>query len=123
SAWIRFSSGAKRDDSQRDAHGMAVKLMGVPGEKILDGERHAPTQDFVMVDNPVFFIRNALDYAAFSEALQRARGHFWIKSLLFFLPQELRELIALVFLFFLPRRLHELRVLLAFASKTIASPL
>src|SRR3954471_5415176 len=50
-AVVRFSSGAKADDRQGDAHGMVVKLIGV------DSGAPAATQDFIMVDHPVFFIR------------------------------------------------------------------
>ena len=37
-AWIRYSNGASRfqSDTKADVRGMAVKLMGVPGEKILE---------------------------------------------------------------------------------------
>src|SRR5271154_1658443 len=51
-AWIRLSNGKNRDDRKPDAHGMAVKLMGVEGQKVLASERDATTHDFVMVDNP-----------------------------------------------------------------------
>lgn len=41
-AWIRFSnqSGDISPDKGRDIRGMAIKLMGVPGEKILEQEKH-----------------------------------------------------------------------------------
>lgn len=63
-AWVRFSSSSSkpRPDSKRDAHGLALKLMSVPGEKILTGEQDATTQDFIVANNPVFFCRNAIDY-------------------------------------------------------------
>src|SRR4051794_2482102 len=48
-AWIRFSNGSQRDDRKADAHGMAVKLVGVEGEKVLVAEKDATTHDFVMV--------------------------------------------------------------------------
>lgn len=64
-AYIRFSNGKGRDDRQPDAHGMAIKLLGVPGEKLLDDEKHATTQDFVLFDNPVFFIKDVADYVPF----------------------------------------------------------
>src|SRR5690242_10736713 len=35
-AYIRFSNGKSEDDTQPDVHGMAIKLTGVPGRKILD---------------------------------------------------------------------------------------
>jgi len=64
-AYIRFSNGKGRDDRQGDAHGMAIKLLNVPGEKLLEDEKDATTQDFVLFDNPVFFIRNVADYVPF----------------------------------------------------------
>lgn len=36
-AWIRFSNGSKdaqQADIKKDARGMAIKLLGVPGEKL-----------------------------------------------------------------------------------------
>lgn len=61
-AWIRFSNGNSEVLSPRlpDARGMAVKLMGVDGPKLLDDERE--TQDFVMANNPGFFIDDLLRY-------------------------------------------------------------
>ena len=42
-AWIRFSSGNTlvQSDSVRDARGFALKVMGVPGEKLLPAEKDA----------------------------------------------------------------------------------
>src|SRR5688572_21825846 len=41
-AWIRFSNqnDGLRPDRKIDIRGMAIKLMGVPGEKLLEEERH-----------------------------------------------------------------------------------
>lgn len=64
-AWIRFSSragGADATDEKRDAHGMAIKLLGVEGEKVLADEADATTQDFVLANSPVFFCRDAEEY-------------------------------------------------------------
>jgi len=63
-AWIRFSSGdfGVNGDWKPDARGMAIKVLGVPGEKLLEGEKNATTQDFLMINNPVFFIRNVEEY-------------------------------------------------------------
>lgn len=67
-AWIRFSNGAgtPHDDAVGDGRGMAIKLTGVPGEKLLADEADAQTQDFVMINYPVFFIRNVADYVPFT---------------------------------------------------------
>src|SRR5262249_50680255 len=48
-AWVRFSNGVQTDDRKPDAHGMAVKLVGVEGPKVLEAEKDATTHDFVMV--------------------------------------------------------------------------
>jgi hypothetical protein len=60
-AWIRFSSLQERDDSKGDAQAFAIKLMGVEGEPALP-EEDGKTQDFIMVNHPVFPIKNASDY-------------------------------------------------------------
>jgi prostaglandin-endoperoxide synthase 2 len=49
---------------------MAIKIMNVPKSR-------SNTQDFVMINNPVFFVRNASDYVAFQSATNPLR---------FFLP-------------------------------------
>lgn len=69
-AWIRFSSSASqiRPDLIRDAHGMAIKLVGVAGRKILPQEAEETTHDFVLANNPVFFVRNTADYVVFVRA-------------------------------------------------------
>jgi hypothetical protein len=69
-AWIRFSNGhgKPQDDRTRDGRGMAIKLTGVDGPKLLAEEAEAKTQDFVMINSPAFFIRNAGDYVSFTRA-------------------------------------------------------
>jgi hypothetical protein len=66
-AWIRFSNGVQDDDNKEDVRGMAIKVMGVPGEKLLEDERDATTQDFVLINHPVFFINDAHRYLLFFE--------------------------------------------------------
>ncbi len=69
-AWIRFSNGDSdptREDKEGDGRGMAIKLMGVPGEKLLPDESH--TQDFVMINHPVFFINDPQKYLSLIESL------------------------------------------------------
>lgn len=70
-AWVRFSStnGKVQSDQVRDGRGMAIKLLGVPGNKILAEERHEQTQDFVLINHPVFFVRNNADYVELSKAV------------------------------------------------------
>ncbi len=94
-AWIRYSNARVLDDRKPGGHGMAVKLMDVEGEKLQDGEQHARTQDFVLLDSPVFFIKDAIEYAAFEAALVRkaSNGSFLGSlPLLWYFATHLREL-------------------------------
>lgn len=63
-AWMRLSNGNAypQFDSARDARGMAIKLLDVPGDKLLNSKVTAPDQDFVMFNHPVFFVRDVAEY-------------------------------------------------------------
>ncbi len=63
--WIRFSNAVAGDDRSGLARGMAIKLTGVPGRKLLPGEAWATTQDFLVVNYPVFNVRTDVDYVDF----------------------------------------------------------
>jgi hypothetical protein len=74
-AVIRYSNGSQvTDDRKGDARGMAIKVLGVDGPKLLGDEAGARTQDFLLMNNPVFFVRNARDYVGFQQA---AFGGTW----------------------------------------------
>jgi len=67
-AWIRFSNAsndASSADIDKDARGIAIKILGVSGEKILESEKQATTQDFIMINHPVFFANDAKRYLSF----------------------------------------------------------
>jgi hypothetical protein len=69
-AWIRFSNGSQdptRADIKGDARGMAIKVMGVAGDKLLESGRSATTQDFIMINHPVFFADDPKRYLSFIE--------------------------------------------------------
>lgn len=70
-AWIRWSNSSTsiQSDWIPDARGMAIKVLGVPGLKLLEGEENERTQDFVMVNNPVFVVRNVDEYATLTRFL------------------------------------------------------
>ena len=61
-AWVRFSngSGTPVKDDAGDGRGMAIKVMGVAGSR-------TGSQDFLMINNPVFFIGDAADYVGFNK--------------------------------------------------------
>lgn len=66
-AVIRFSAGdvAPYPDTRVPrSGGMAIKLFGVEGEKLLERERHASTQDFIMINFPGFLARSFQSYEA-----------------------------------------------------------
>lgn len=50
-ALIRFSNAKRHPqaDKKKDLRGMAMKLLGVEGEKLLSAEKDAKTQDFLMI--------------------------------------------------------------------------
>ena len=101
-AWIRYSNGSGKvqDDSVGDGRGMAIKLMGVEHSE-------SGTQDFVMINHPVFFVRNAADYVEFQRAI--AKG----EASKFFFPG------------FNPLdfRLHELKIANDIRGTKLANPL
>ena len=101
-AWIRYSNafGKVQDDSVGDGRGMAIKLMGVELS-------NSGTQDFLMISHPVFFVRNAANYAEFQKALSED------SPVKFFFP----GLNPFNF------RLHEFKIAKAILSTKVANPL
>jgi hypothetical protein len=93
-AWVRFSSGSTtpQSDWKPDARGLAIKVLGVPGAKLLDGEQDDRTQDFLMIDNPVFFIRNVREYARLTQFQAEGSqfGYFFAGSPLHWPLREFR---------------------------------
>lgn len=71
-AWIRFSNGhfdlSISKDSKNDARGMAIKLLHPPGEPLQIAANDVTTQDFLLTNSPVFFIKNIYDYNDLVEA-------------------------------------------------------
>ena len=60
-AWMRLSNGNAypQFDRERDARGMGLKLLEVPGDKLFGAARE---QDFVMFNHPSFFVRDVAEY-------------------------------------------------------------
>jgi catalase len=71
-AWIRFSNGSSeiQADSEGDARGMAIKLLGIEGETLLEESKHSQTQDFILFNHPVFFLKNAQDTLEFTRTMK-----------------------------------------------------
>lgn len=72
-AWVRFSNGDKqrKPDWVPGGRGMAIKLTQVCGKKLLPDEKF--TQDFLMINFPEFFVRNAKDYVTFMELSEQGK--------------------------------------------------
>ena len=71
-ALIRFSNGKSViDDREHDAHGMAIKIFGVEGKKALSGDE-SDVQDFILLDNEVFFASDAETLLGFMMAMATA---------------------------------------------------
>lgn len=70
-AWIRFSNSNAQPqaDSKGDIRGMAIKLMGVEGEKLLSESAHASTQDFVLISHETFLARNVKQFSRTIKAI------------------------------------------------------
>ena len=66
--WMRFSNGSDtpQADKAGDVRGMAIKLMDVAGSR-------CGSQDFILINSPVLFARNAVDYVDFITADPRWR--------------------------------------------------
>jgi hypothetical protein len=91
-ALIRFSNGPQQDDREPGPQGMAIKLIGVPGRKILEAEAAAGTHDFILIDGPVFFVRDTASYARLFKDLalrkQGAEPEKWLAELKRTHPQD-----------------------------------
>jgi hypothetical protein len=67
-ALIRFSNGRQQDDRQADVHGMAIKLLDVPGERF-EGDDWQTAQDFVLIDDELFFTGDLARYEAINRII------------------------------------------------------
>jgi catalase len=68
---IRFSNGSNnpKPDTDGNIRGMAIKIMGVEGEMAIDTPEHSGEQDFVLIDDPAFFMKDVVGYLNFFAAL------------------------------------------------------
>ncbi len=74
-AWVRFSSGTvpALPDYKKDARGMAIKVMGVPGKQLLPPLLAGKTQDFLMISSPNFFVRSVAEYRELEAAAAKEK--------------------------------------------------
>src|SRR4051794_18206737 len=57
--YVRFSNGSTNSqrDGEPDVRGIALKLVGVPGKKIIPGLEDKKTQDFLLIPSEAFAMR------------------------------------------------------------------
>ena len=79
-ALIRYSNagalapiGGTAHDIKRDARGMAIKLLGVEGEKLLEDEKLAHTQDFLLFSVNTFFTEGPEGFFDLMQAITTSR--------------------------------------------------
>ena len=65
--WVRFSADVQpgRPDL-KGTTGIGIKLFGVTGEKLLEPDQNASTQDFILQNHDVFFVDTAKDMCEFT---------------------------------------------------------
>ncbi|HEX6275411.1 MAG TPA: catalase [Polyangiaceae bacterium] len=68
--YARFSngSGRRQPDGAPDARGFALKLVGVPGSKLIEGLENEVTQDFLFIDSPALPFRGPEAFMTFLRA-------------------------------------------------------
>jgi hypothetical protein len=84
---VRFSNGTARRQADRkpNVRGVALKVLGVPGKKVIPGMEAARTQDFLMNRTRTQPFTTADDFAWFIEATQ-SPATFPLKALARFGP-------------------------------------
>jgi hypothetical protein len=82
-AWIRFSNGNPQvlDDRKADLRGMAIKLLNVPGDVLVNSETFPQSQDFLLVGYPTLMSSNVSDSRKFIGALCRGKTALLLFSL------------------------------------------
>lgn len=68
--YVRFSngSGLHQGDKDPDVRGFALKLVGVPGPKLIPGLESEQTQDFLFIDAPAIPFRTPDEFMTFVRA-------------------------------------------------------
>jgi hypothetical protein len=69
-AYVRFSngSGAKAGDDKPDVRAVAMKILGVPGKKLIPGMEDETTQDFLLINTPALAFRSVDEFVHFAQA-------------------------------------------------------
>jgi hypothetical protein len=71
-AYVRFSNGdgRRQGDTKGDVRGVAIKVVGVDGKKIIPGMEQEKTQNFLLIRTPAIPFRDADEFIAVVTAAQ-----------------------------------------------------
>jgi hypothetical protein len=74
--YVRFSNGSsmRQSDKRPDVRGFALKLVGVPGRKIIPGLENELTQDFLFINEPSIPFRDPVEFLTFQRAAKDGPG-------------------------------------------------
>src|SRR5258708_2413904 len=74
--YARYSngSGMPQGDGAPDVRGLALKLTGVPGRKLIPGLEDRKTQDFLFIQSPAIPFRTPDEFVAFVRIMARGKA-------------------------------------------------
>ena len=125
-AWIRLSNGAQHDDRKPDAHGMAVKLMGVDGPKVLPARERRQNPGLRAGRQPDLYRAGCARVSPVLGGIAQGRGEGAFAPFPACSAWCWADLLALLTTLFLlslsPGRFPTFLRLIRFASKRIANP-
>jgi len=80
--WVRFSNEHHdpQSDHKPDTRGLALKLLDIPGDKLLDGEESSPCHDFIFLSTPRFVARDVAGFGELINALVNNSALSWLRS-------------------------------------------
>jgi len=82
-AWLRFSnqSAPIQADKDKDIRGLAVKLLNVPGKKLLTGHENDNNHDFITISTDAFITKDVAEFNALIKSIIKSK----LSALWFFL--------------------------------------
>ena len=95
---MRFSTipGDILDDSVSTPRALAIKIIGVPGER-LEGSERDVTQDFLLINGPAFGAPNPKKFLSLTSLLAKTTNRAeWLKKVLSVIMRRLQQIIVRV---------------------------
>lgn len=70
-AWVRFSNASHKvsPDGKPDIRGAAIKLLDVPGPKLLEGDEDCKTHDLILISTDTFVTKDVAEFDGLMRAL------------------------------------------------------